>query len=185
MLRVPDGAVAMDRTTDVGTTRRSVLVSLVADCMQLLMLGVGASLSGSVALRSQVAAAAVDVAVQVFLLVGVLSSARPSDDAHPLGYGRERFFWSFLAALGIFVGGGGFALDGAVRCRAASVSSRPLHDRLPGVGRDRGIGRGLPGELSCGLYVGTRAVVRSRCELSFSAARIPQRPRSSSVVAAA
>ena len=65
-------------------------------------------------MRSQVAAAAADVAVQVFLLIGVLSSTRPSDEAHPLGYGRERFFWSFLAALGIFVGGGGFALEGAV-----------------------------------------------------------------------
>ena len=42
-----------------------------------------------------------------------------------------------------------------------------------------------PWRLSCGLYVGTRAVVRSRCELSFSAAPIPQRPPSSSVVAAA
>jgi divalent metal cation (Fe/Co/Zn/Cd) transporter len=31
-----------------------------------------------------------------------------------LGYGRERFFWSLFAALGIFVGGAGLALAGAV-----------------------------------------------------------------------
>jgi cation diffusion facilitator family transporter len=54
------------------------------------------------------------MAVVAFLLIGVLSSARPADDSHPLGYGRERFFWSLFAALGIFIGGAGLALAGAV-----------------------------------------------------------------------
>ena len=110
--------------TDARATRRSVLASLAADCLQTLMLGAAAWFTGSVAMRSQVAAAAADIAVQMFLLVGVLSSNRPSDDAHPLGYGRERFFWSFLGALGIFVGGGGFALEQAVESA--------LHPSAPG-----------------------------------------------------
>ena len=105
----------MPKMTDLRATRRSVLASLAVGCIETLMLGVAACTTGSVGMRSQVAAAAADVAVQVFLLIGVLSSSRPSDEAHPLGYGRERFFWSFLAALGIFVGGGGLALEGAVR----------------------------------------------------------------------
>ena len=109
------GAAAIPKVADRGTTRRGVLASLGADGIETLMLAVAAGATGSVALRSQVAASAADVAVQLFLLIGVLSSVRPSDDDHPLGYGRERFFWSFLAALGIFVGGGGFALEGAVR----------------------------------------------------------------------
>jgi divalent metal cation (Fe/Co/Zn/Cd) transporter len=71
--------------------------------------------TGSVALRAQTAANAADVAVQVFLLIGVLSSVRPPDQTHPLGYGRERFFWSLIAALGIFLGGGVLGLDAAVR----------------------------------------------------------------------
>ena len=41
----------------------------------------------------------------------MLSSVRPPDQSHPLGYGRERFFWSLLAALGIFLGGGVPGLD--------------------------------------------------------------------------
>jgi divalent metal cation (Fe/Co/Zn/Cd) transporter len=40
----------------------------------------------------------------------VISSGRAPDERHPLGYGRERFFWSFLAAVGIFVGGFGAAV---------------------------------------------------------------------------
>jgi len=97
-----------------GTTYRGVLVTLGVNAFQALALGVAAVVTGSVALRAQTATNAADVAVAVFLLVGVLSSARPADDSHPLGYGRERFFWSLFAALGIFVGGGGLALQGAV-----------------------------------------------------------------------
>jgi cation diffusion facilitator family transporter len=70
--------------------------------------------TGSVALRAQTAANAADVAVVAFLLIGVLSSARPADESHPLGYGRERFFWSLFAALGIFIGGAGLSLEAAV-----------------------------------------------------------------------
>ena len=79
-------------------------------------------MTGSVALRAQTAANAADVAVQVFLLIGVLSSIRPPDRTRPLGYGRERFFWSLLAALGIFLGGGVLGLDEAV-CAALHPSA--------------------------------------------------------------
>ena len=120
-----DSSAATAKASDVGATRRGVLASLATDCIEIGMLGVAAWVTGSVALRSQVAAAVADVAVHVFLLIGVLSSARPSDEDHPLGYGRERFFWSFLAALGIFVGGGGFALEGGIR--AALHPSLPDH----------------------------------------------------------
>jgi divalent metal cation (Fe/Co/Zn/Cd) transporter len=68
------------------------------------------------------------MAVGVFLIIGVLRSARPADDTHPLGYGRERFFWSLLAALGIFIGSIGLALDGALRAalHPTPVDSFPL-----------------------------------------------------------
>ena len=101
-------------TTGDRTTRRSVLVSLAVNGAETVALGAAAWVTGSVALRAQTAANAADVAVVAFLLIGVLSSARPADERHPLGYGRERFFWSLFAALGIFVGGAGLALEGAV-----------------------------------------------------------------------
>lgn len=113
----------MTHVTDGERTRRGVLASVVASVIGTLALGIAAAVTDSVALRSQVAASAADIAVQLFLLIGVLSSTRPSDDDHPLGYGRERFFWSFIAALGIFIGGGGFALEAAVRSA--------LHPSLP------------------------------------------------------
>jgi cation diffusion facilitator family transporter len=115
-------------TADVGATHRSVLVSFVVNCAETLALGVAAWLTGSVALRAQTAANFADVVVQVFLLIGVLSSVRPPNETHPLGYGRERFFWSLFAALGIAVGGSGFALDEAVRSalHPSAVESYPV-----------------------------------------------------------
>jgi cation diffusion facilitator family transporter len=107
------------------TTRRGVLAALVANCVETVVLGFVALLAGSVALRAQSAANAAEVAVGIFLLIGVLSSARSPNDAHPLGYGRERFFWSLLAALGIFAGGGLLALDGAV---SAALHPSPVKD---------------------------------------------------------
>jgi cation diffusion facilitator family transporter len=118
----------MAETTRSGTTRRGVLVSLVVNGVETLGLGVAAGATGSVALRAQTATNAADVAVQVFLLIGVLSSVRPPDQTHPLGYGRERFFWSLLAALGIFLGGGVLGLDEAVHAalHPSAVHSYPV-----------------------------------------------------------
>ncbi len=61
------------------------------NCAETAGLGVAAGATGSVALHTQTAANVADVTVQVFLLIGVLSSVRPPDDTHPLGYGQERF----------------------------------------------------------------------------------------------
>jgi cation diffusion facilitator family transporter len=46
---------------------------------------------------------------QVFLMAAVRRSRKPADPKHPFGYGMERYFWSLLAAVGIFVLGAGFS----------------------------------------------------------------------------
>jgi cation diffusion facilitator family transporter len=77
---------------------------------QTLALAVAAVVTASAALMTQTITNVADVAVGAFLLIGVVSGDRPADSRHPLGYGRERFFWSFVAAVGIFVGGFGAAV---------------------------------------------------------------------------
>jgi cation diffusion facilitator family transporter len=98
-----------------GETRLSVIVSFAVNVVETVALGIAAWVTTSVALRAQTATNAAEVAVQVFLLIGVVSSVRSPDQTHPLGYGRERFFWSLFAALGIFTGGGGIAIAEAVQ----------------------------------------------------------------------
>ncbi|MCW2784390.1 MAG: cation transporter [Marmoricola sp.] len=47
---------------------------------------------------------------EAFLLAALRRSARPADADHPFGYGMERYFWSLLAAVAIFVLGAGFSI---------------------------------------------------------------------------
>lgn len=91
------------------TSRWSIGVGLVVAIAQTCAVGLAASFTGSVVMKTQTVTSLVDVAVGAFLLFGVIQSVRPEDERHPLGYGREGFFWSFVAAAGIFVGGVGAA----------------------------------------------------------------------------
>jgi cation diffusion facilitator family transporter len=70
---------------------------------------VGGLLTGSPALLSEAAHSVADSMNEVFLLAALRRSRRPADRRHPFGYGKERFFWSLLAAVGIFVMGGCFS----------------------------------------------------------------------------
>ncbi len=67
-------------------------------------------LSGSSAMLAEGAHSVADTTNQVFLLISLRVSRKPADEAHPFGYGKERFFWSLLAAVGIFVSGAVFSI---------------------------------------------------------------------------
>jgi cation diffusion facilitator family transporter len=108
---------------------RSVWISLWVCVAETAALAVAARATGSTALITQTATSLADVAGGVFLLIGVVSSVRAPDDRHPLGYGRERFFWSLLAAVGVFLGGFGAALAETVH---ASLDPRPPGSYLVG-----------------------------------------------------
>jgi cation diffusion facilitator family transporter len=53
---------------------------------------------------------AADCGNQVLLLWGVTEARKPADEKHPLGYGRNVYFWSFMVALLLFTGGGVFSI---------------------------------------------------------------------------
>ncbi|MFL6128411.1 MAG: cation diffusion facilitator family transporter [Mycobacteriales bacterium] len=67
-------------------------------------------ISGSSAMLAEGAHSVADTTNQVFLLTSLKLSRQPADETHPFGYGKERFFWSLLAAVGIFVSGAVFSL---------------------------------------------------------------------------
>lgn len=62
----------------------------------------GFALTGSGAMLSEGIHSAADVGNQVLLAVGMTRSAKPADDEHPAGYGREAFVWALISAVGIF-----------------------------------------------------------------------------------
>lgn len=71
---------------------------------------VGGLISGSSAMLAEAAHSVADTLNQVFLMAALRRSKRPADDRHPFGYGMERYFWSLIAAVGIFVLGAGYSI---------------------------------------------------------------------------
>jgi cation diffusion facilitator family transporter len=91
-------------------SKKTVVIAVAANLtLALAKLGAGL-LSGSKALLAEAAHSVADTTDQVFLLVSLKLGDRPPDEEHPFGYGKERFFWAFLAAVVIFVSGALFSI---------------------------------------------------------------------------
>jgi cation diffusion facilitator family transporter len=71
--------------------------------------------TGSASILAEAAHSWADSGNEVFLLVANRRSRRPSDPAHPFGYGREAYVWSLLAALGLFVAGAAVSVTHGVQ----------------------------------------------------------------------
>ncbi|MDQ1704750.1 MAG: hypothetical protein QOF18_1116 [Frankiaceae bacterium] len=93
----------------------TVLVAITANLGIAVAKGIAGAVSGSAAMLSEAAHSVADTTNQALLLVAVKRSSRPADSRHQFGYGRERYFWTLLAAVGIFVGGGVFAVLQGIR----------------------------------------------------------------------
>ena len=63
---------------------------------------------------------------QLLLLMSLRQAERPATREHPFGHGQERYFWSLLAAFGIFVAGGGFSVFEGVLALTRNQQESPL-----------------------------------------------------------
>lgn len=94
-------------SSNKGHSSRIVYVALVGNILVAISKFIAAGLTGSSAMLSEGFHSIVDIANEALLLYGLHRAARKPDDEHPLGYGREIYFWSFVVALLIFTVGAG------------------------------------------------------------------------------
>jgi cation diffusion facilitator family transporter len=110
-----------------GTSKKAVYAALVGNILVALTKTGAAFWTGSSAMMSEAVHSVVDSSNEILLLYGYHRAYRPPDELHPLGYGRELYFWSFIVALLIFALGAGASLyQGVVHVLYPRPIEQPL-----------------------------------------------------------
>ena len=88
----------------------AVIGALIANGLITILKFIAAVMTGSAGMMAEALHSLADTTNQVFLLLGLRFYKRPASEKHPFGYGKERFFWSFIAAIFIFGVGATYAI---------------------------------------------------------------------------
>lgn len=86
-------------------SRRLVVLALIANAAIAVTKFIAAGISGSAAMFSEGIHSVADTGNQVMLLRGDAASRYDPDARHPFGRGKEVYFWAFMVAVFLFVGG--------------------------------------------------------------------------------
>lgn len=99
-------------------SRVLVVLALVANSAIAVIKFIAAFISGSTAMLAEAFHSVADSGNQLFLLRGTAASRFAPTARYPFGRGKEVFFWSFMVAVFLFVGGGVVAfMEGLDRVR--------------------------------------------------------------------
>lgn len=93
----------------------TVVIAFLANIAVAIAKTVAAVLTGSASLVAEALHSWADAGNEVFLLIAERSGRRARDRAHPLGYGRDVYFWSLFAAFGLFTVGAVLSILTGVR----------------------------------------------------------------------
>jgi cation diffusion facilitator family transporter len=106
--QVSERSLAASR--DTGESKRTAIIALTANALIAVAKLFAGLVSGSAAMFAEAAHSLADTTNQSFLLISIALSGRPPTESRPFGHGRERFLWTFMAAVGMFVAGAVFAI---------------------------------------------------------------------------
>lgn len=114
------------------TSSRQVVYAALAGNLLVAMTKTCAAIwTGSAAMLSEAIHSAVDTGNEMLLLYGMRRSVRRADPDHPIGYGREIYFWSFIVALLVFALGAGISVyEGIEHIREPEPIRHPLVNYL-------------------------------------------------------
>ncbi|HEY3259901.1 MAG TPA: cation diffusion facilitator family transporter [Pseudonocardiaceae bacterium] len=109
-----------------GSTR-AIIAALLANAGIAVAKFVGFAITGSSSMLAEGVHSIADTSNQGLLLLGTRTSLRRPTEEHPFGYGRERYFYSFIVALLLFSLGAVFALyEGVDKLRHPHELNAPL-----------------------------------------------------------
>jgi cation diffusion facilitator family transporter len=97
-----------------GQSKKTVLVAVAANGVIAVAKGAAGLMTGSSSMLAEAAHSVADTTNQGMLLLSLSLAERPPDEEHPFGYGKERYFWTLLAAVMIFLAGAIFAIGQGV-----------------------------------------------------------------------
>jgi cation diffusion facilitator family transporter len=92
------------------SSRKVIYAAILGNLLVAATKFVAAVWTGSSAMLSEAVHSVVDMSNSFLILYGLHRAKRPPDYDHPLGYGREIYFWSFVVAVMVFALGTGVSL---------------------------------------------------------------------------
>jgi cation diffusion facilitator family transporter len=91
-------------------SQRAIIAAFLANLGIAVAKFVGFAFTGAASMLAEAVHSVADTSNQGLLLLGSRRARRPPTSEHPFGYGKERYFWSFVVALVLFTAGALFAL---------------------------------------------------------------------------
>jgi cation diffusion facilitator family transporter len=108
-----------------GESTLTVLVALGVNLGIAVLKAIAGLITGSPSLLAEAGHSVADTTTEGLLLTALRRSGRPADRRHPFGYGKERYFWSLLAAVSIFASGALFAFVEGIHSLLAGSTDEP------------------------------------------------------------
>ncbi|WP_433562775.1 cation diffusion facilitator family transporter [Nocardia sp. CA-151230] len=110
-----------------GGGKKAILAALSANAGIAAAKFVGAAITGSASMLAEAVHSVADTSNQGLLLLGQRRAEREADQLHPFGYGRNRYFYSFVVALVIFALGSLYAIwEGIHKIQHPEELSNPI-----------------------------------------------------------
>lgn len=86
-------------------SQRAIIAAFLANLGIAAAKFVGFAFTGAASMLAEAVHSVADTSNQGLLILGGRRARRPPTPEHPFGYGRERYFWSFVVAVVLFTRG--------------------------------------------------------------------------------
>jgi cation diffusion facilitator family transporter len=92
---------------------KAVITALTSNILIAIVKFIAFSFTRSASMLAEAIHSVADCTDQLLLLFGKHRSNKEANRQHPLGHGREQYFWAFIVAIVLFIMGGLFAINEA------------------------------------------------------------------------